>query len=143
MKTPRFSIRFLLLGVLCTALGLLGVQWYLKYQSAGSRYQRTGSQADLREAFATDIRPGDTYAQVAERIGPGEVLPAGSVEKLLRWQEEGRIPAGYHQKGDQFVQYASDGPIVYGLEFRDGKLIHFDPERFSKPGNNIPSLSER
>ena len=143
MKTPRFSIRFLLLGVLCIALGILGFQRYLKYQSAGWRYQRTGSQTDLREAFARDIRPGDTYIQVAERIGPGELLPASSVEKLLRWQEEGRIPAGYHQKGDQFVQYPSDGPIVYGLEFRDGKLIHFDPERFSKPDNSSPSLSAR
>jgi hypothetical protein len=72
-----------------------------------------------------------TYDEVAAVIGPGHLTPPEFVDNYLEWQDDGRWPKGHFERGDRVVQYKCGGRVVKGLQFRNGRLVNFDPTHFA------------
>ncbi len=83
------------------------------------------------------IKPGNTLEHVENLLGKG--TPPKDQAKLVRvLQKMAQVrPQGYPegiQENDPFAGFSFNGShssIVY-LQFRNGKLINFDPKEFSK-----------
>lgn len=129
--------------LLLVVIGVFGVRQYQEYLSPGSRYQRTNFYSDLKQALADQIRPGMSRAEVAEIIGPGVLKPIEFVDRYVQLQMEGKWPAGYAQPGDRVVEYRSDAQVIHGLEFRNDRLVNFDPAHYASSNDAALAMSAR
>jgi len=123
-RLRRYGL-MLLLGVTIAIAGCSPAKHYRDYQ-------------DVRSLFATlhkQVKSGDSIQRVQELLGPG-VQPEDR-DKLLRatrrlaerFPEES--PVGV-KDDDVFLHYTSREDLGVFLQFRKGRLVNFDPQRFEK-----------
>ena len=96
---------------------------------------------DAKSLFATlhaQIKPGDSIQRVQELLGQGE--PPQNREKFIAVVKKfaERLPQDYPagvRDDDEFLRYSYQNLTVH-LQFRAGRLLNFDPQKFEK----VPDL---
>lgn len=120
---------------------------YNYYFSPVARYQRNRDVDTLRYLLSTQLDSGNSVREVTALLGKGERASNEHVDRLLRWRDaEGQrkffdasFPEGV-EKTDVFLFYPAEPKGSYRLQFRDGKLINFDPSLYEGPDEMIGSL---
>ena len=88
----------------------------------------------LRAAFNSSIRVGATVGEVQDILGPGRLHSPSATEVARMSKSASRFPESYpdgYQNGDVFLFYAVRPRGSFGLQFRNGTLINFDPAQYS------------
>jgi hypothetical protein len=128
----RPSFRFSLRGAM-VVVALLGVALAIHRANNPAVRYRNGDHAVFQQAVAGDrIKSGDTLRKVEAVLGAPRTpsnpnASRAAIDHILS------SPSGYpdgYQEGDVFLQYWVTPDAYSSLQFRDGRLVNFDPRRF-------------
>ncbi|MCH8333133.1 hypothetical protein IIC65_04310 [Candidatus Sumerlaeota bacterium] len=117
-----------MLALTMTGLLLMGCD-------AAAHYRKYGDGKSLDKALHTRIKKGESIARVQDLLGPG--LPARDPERhrdLVRRfieRDSESFPDGVSDD-DFFLAYRMGAKATKILQFRDDKLINFDPAHYAK-----------
>lgn len=139
-RRQQFSLTALLLGVLVSAV----IFAIVRYNLPSQRYRRNRDSESLRTLLSRSVAPGDSLVSVAALLGRGE--PEDELAANLRkWQAGPRFKPRAFPEGieddDVFVSFESKPRGRIMLQFRDGKLVNFDPAHFKGANNMIDTMS--
>jgi len=133
MNTPS-SHHGVDVGVLIIAICLL----VSVVASGCSKTADSQAQSDAKSLFAAlhnEVKPGDTIERVQAILGRGVSRPNSEKRFAARQEMAKRYPQSYPdgvQKDDVFVRYTFGDNVGVALQFREGRLINFDPKQFEK-----------
>jgi hypothetical protein len=103
---------------------------------ASLRYRMTDSPAAFYGAVHKRLSPGDSMGRFREVLGPGEEVIGQRREKLLSAsrhfmvQSPDAYPDGV-EEADVFIEYRVGLNTGYQFQFRDGRVINFNPNDYS------------
>jgi hypothetical protein len=133
LKKRRTAIWFVCGVALALVVILLFAYTCTKGQFSAFLYRRTHSGRWLYSTLYHGVKSGDTLEQIERLLGPGKEVDS---ERQLRASRKfaqmnpGAHPDGYRDD-DAFLGFPlSGGKII--LQFRDGILVNFDPNEFTK-----------
>src|SRR5438128_947362 len=104
--------------------------------TTADKYRSSGRSEDLRGALNQEVTDGASIGRVQQLLGPGWEVRDDEQRRLVLVTRQiasrtNTYPAGT-QDDDRFVGYPSkDGGTLY-LQFRNGKLINFNPDDFAR-----------
>ena len=113
--------------------------------SPAKHYRKYHDVKSLCAVLSRQVKSGDSIERVKDLLGPGAVLSGESRDRAanhyaqLTRQRPQVFPDGV-VGDDVFVGYDSDAAAL-ALQFRNGRLVNFDPKRFETvpagPGQNL------
>jgi hypothetical protein len=117
-------------------LSVLGLVVFLVGCTAADRYRSSGRTEDLRLALRDEVHDGTSVERVQELLGPGRQARGGEQLRLVSLtrqlaQRTNSYPSGTRD-GDRFIGYSSKETGTLFLQFRDNKLINFNPADFAR-----------
>ncbi|MEM9346045.1 MAG: hypothetical protein AAGB26_05460 [Planctomycetota bacterium] len=118
----RILLLFMLL-ILCTGCA-----------THSENYRRTGSPEPLRLAMLHEIEPGFSIEQVQSRLGLGEAVgkqQRGPLNRMVQKYPDD-FPDGI-EVDDLFFAYSYSENCSDVLQFRNNRLINFDPSFYENP----------
>ena len=131
----------LLLVVVLVIMAMFAVADYF---SASARYRRRQDVVTLRYLLSTKIRPNETLQQVTSLLGPGKPAKGDYLSRVLKWQARPDFHPELYPEGietrDQFVFFTANPKGVYVLQFRDDRLVNFDPTDYVGRDDLLSSL---
>jgi hypothetical protein len=139
-RRKQFSLAVLFLGVLVASV----IFAVIRYNLPSQRYRRNGDEESLRTLLSRRVVSGDSQESVSSLLGGGK-LEEGVRSSLLKWQSGPRVKANVFPEGieedDVFISFEQNprvGRLV--LQFRNGKLVNFDPTEFAGVNNTIDAM---
>lgn len=130
----------LLAAVALLTIGSLSISWWgwSTGRVHGLWYRRTGDPQSLDVALFRGVANGDTVEKIESLLGPGFVVTASDelaravrARKQMISRGDPSMTSGYRD-GDMFMEWKY-GIATYQFQFRDGRIINFDPEEFRDP----------
>jgi hypothetical protein len=138
-RRQQFSLTILFLATLVFSVVFAVVRYNLPLQ----RYRRNGDEASLYKVLSTNVSRSDSQESVTALLGRGttddELLSA-----LLKWQAGPHYDANVWpdgiQEDDVLLEFDAK-PYNVRLQFRNGRLVNFDPTEFDGGGNILSGIS--
>lgn len=134
----KFSIRAVL--ILFTLLG--GVFAFIHWNDPVTRYRRNHDAASLRAILSRRARNGDTIARIQDLLGPAkQYTNAGFQSVIIPYAQRNRssFPDGVAET-DVFYEFAEGPHMKTVLQFRNGRMVNFDPKEFQEPNRVVMAL---
>lgn len=133
----KFGLRRVFVAVGCAVVILIGFSW-LNHSNSES--------LSFTEIVVGELTAGSSIDDVRQLLGKSEILEIGNVPSWAKsWDERSQdyFPAGV-QSGDTFLHYFvpnEAGSDEWYFQFRDGKLVNFDPAWYAESRSLIAGLA--
>ena len=127
----KFSIRAVL--ILVTLLG--GLFAFIHWNDPVTRYRRNHDAASLRAILSRRARNGDTIARIQDLLGPAKQYTDAGFKSALTAHAH-RNPSSFPDgvaEIDAFYEFAEGPNMATILQFRNGRMVNFDPKEFQEP----------
>lgn len=114
------------------------------YLSPSAKYKRQKDEVSLRYLLATEVKPGHSRQQVCDLLGEGRPDDGSQLRKLLKYQaavhfDKRLFPDGIEET-DEIIFYTALPAGAYDLQFRDGRLVNFNPGVFLGKNMSLNAL---
>ncbi|MEW4568998.1 hypothetical protein AB1L88_14130 [Tautonia sp. JC769] len=127
---PRLSMRQALVLV-ALAGGILAV---LRWFDPVVRYRRDRDADSLYSALSSGVKNGDPVEKLERLLGTGAINSSPELRRSVTAFAE-RSPTDYPQgiaEDDEFREYRCGADEALILQYRQGRLVNFDPKMFSE-----------
>lgn len=125
------SLGYVVMAILVAGAGCSPAAHYCKYHDGKSLY------AVLHDS----VRTGDSVEKVEGLLGAGQDGQGKNPNEAMK-KMAAKNPSGWPdgvKDDDRMIAYPFDGGVILWLQFRNGKLINYNPADFTKyqPINSV------
>jgi hypothetical protein len=103
--------------------------------SAAAHYRSRKDRESLLKVLREEVSPGDSLEEVQSLLGPGAVLSNPEDHRQTLRELADRSPERYPdgiEESDEFLVYPTRVGWVEVLQFRNGRLINFNPRQYEE-----------
>ena len=131
-------------SLIAALLLLLVLTAMFAFKSTDAEIYRTTKDARaLKSVLQNQVAANDSYDEICALLGEGSIERIDADHPYLEWQRTGKMVPDTYRIGDLIVTYDVAAGSAPCLNFRNGRLIHFDVRNFNGVGVTYTAMNSK